>query len=130
MLSVLTSRGTGCTFAPTMTWTTSFREAYLGRFECGTEAFEKDLLRRGLHRRALPFVWAVRTLAPGFFELELRTARYLGNARSSEEFRAELDSYRSEYRRHGGVLRNVCGVRLSGRRLMDVLTDVSPESGK
>ena len=39
---------------------------------------------------------------PGFFDLEARTIQYLGNARSSEEFRAELDSYRSEYRRRGG----------------------------
>ncbi len=106
-----------------MTWTKSFREAYLEQFQCGSEAFEQDLLRRGLHRRARPLVWLIRSLAPRYFEMELRTIRYLGNARSSEEFRAELDSYRSEYRRHGGFLRNVLAVRLSGSRLISVLME-------
>jgi hypothetical protein len=66
---------------------------------------------------------------PGYFDMELRTIRYLGNARSSEEFRAELDSYRSEYRRHGGFLRTVLAVRLSGKRFMDVLAETLPERG-
>ncbi len=109
-----------------MTWTTSFREAYVERFQCSPEDFERDLLRRGLHRRALPLRWLIQAVMPGYFELEFHTLRYLGNARSSEQFRAELDSYRSEYRGHGGVLRNVFGVRLSGKRLMDVLVEVSP----
>ena len=113
-----------------MTWTKSFREAYLERFHGDSEGFEQDLLRRGLHRRALAVGWMIRALMPRFFDMELRTARYLGNARSSEEFRAELDSYRSEYRRHGGFLRNALGVRLSGQRLMDILMEVAPERSK
>ena len=108
---------------PRMTWTKSFREAYLDRFQCGADAFEKDLLRRGLHRRALPVAILLRALAPRFFDMELRTIRYLGNARSSEEFRAELDAYRSEYRRHGGILRNLLTVRLSGSRLIGILME-------
>lgn len=107
-----------------MTWTKSFREAYLERFQCGADGFESDLLRRGLHRRALPLAWLIRRLAPDYFDLELHTVRYLGNSRSSEEFRAELDSYRSEYRRMGGVLRTVFAIRLSGTRLVGVLMDV------
>ena len=108
-----------------MTWTKSFREAYLNRFPCDPGGFENDLLHRALHRRALPLGWLIRRFVPGFFEMEIRTLRYLGNARSSEEFRAELDSYRSEYRRHGGVIRNLFAVRLSGKRLTDILIRVS-----
>jgi hypothetical protein len=108
----------------------SFREAYLDWTQCSPESFGDVILRHGLHRRALPLAWAVRALLPNFFELELRTISYLGNSRSSEEFRAELDSYRSEYRRHGGFLRNVFGVRLSGRRLMGILMDVSHEQSQ
>lgn len=109
-----------------MTWTKSFREAYLEKSQSSSESFEKDVVRRGLHRSALPLAWMIRALKPGFFELELRTARYLGNARSSEEFRAELASYHSEYRRRGGFLRNTLGIRLSGKRLADLLAEVSP----
>jgi len=108
-----------------MTWAKSFREAYLSQFGCADVAFEMDLLKRGLHQRALPFAWAIRAFVPAFFEMELHTLRFLGNARSSEEFRAELDSYRSEYRRHGGILRNGFGIRLSGKRLMRVLMTVA-----
>jgi hypothetical protein len=109
-----------------MTWAKSFREQYAEHFGCDLSTVETDLLRRALHRRALPFGWAIRICMPAFFQMELETLQYLGNARSSEEFRAELDSYRSEYRRHGGILRRVFGVRLSGRRLMDVLVSVLP----
>jgi hypothetical protein len=59
-------------------------------------------------------------LNQAFFERELRALRYLGNARSSEEFRAELASYRSDYRRHGGFLRKVLAVWLSGQKLMEL----------
>jgi hypothetical protein len=54
------------------------------------------------------------------FELEFETIRYLGNARSSEEYRAELDTYRSAYRKRAGIFRSVFAVRLSGRRLIDL----------
>ena len=108
-----------------MPWAKSFREAYVAQFHCAAAAFEMDLLKRGLHRRASPFAWAIRALVPAFFEMELHTVRYLGNARSSEEFRAELDTYRPEYRRHGGILRNGFGIRLSGKRLMRVLMTVA-----
>jgi hypothetical protein len=111
-----------------MIWSKSFREAYLERPQRGSGSFENDILWRGLHRRALPLAWLVRIILPNFFEMELRTISYLGNSRSSGEFRAELDTYRSEYRRHGGFLRNALGVRLSGRRLMGLLMEVAPES--
>ena len=109
-----------------MSWAKSFREFYLEKYPGEAEQFERDLFRRGLHRRARAIQGLVRLLNPSFFTLEYRTLQYLGNARSAEEFRSELDSYRSEYRRHGGLLRNLFGVRLSGRRLMDLLVEVAP----
>jgi hypothetical protein len=67
-----------------------------------------------------PIAGLLRVLNSSFFDPELRTLRYLGNARSSEEFRAELASYRSHYRRRGGFLRKVLAVRLSGQKLIDL----------
>ena len=71
-----------------MTWAKSFRELYVERCQCAPDRFEAHLLPRALHRRAFPFLWIIRKTMPGYFEMELRTIRYLGNSRSSEEFRA------------------------------------------
>jgi hypothetical protein len=117
----LTSGGRCLNYLSAMTWKKPFREAYLERFQCSPERFERDVFRRGLHRRALPLAWVIRQLAPAYFDLEINTIRYLGNSRSSEEFRSELDSYRSEYRRKGGFLRTMLAVRLSGTRLVGIL---------
>jgi hypothetical protein len=108
-------------------WAKTFRDAFCGHFNCQPEQFEQRVLRRALHRRSLPIAGAFLLFKPNYFDMELRTLRYLGNARSSEEFRAELDSYRSEYRRHGGFLRNMFALRLSGRRLMDLAANLKHE---
>jgi hypothetical protein len=108
-------------------WSKTFREAYCHRFGCEPAHFEQSVLRRALHRRSLPIAWLMRVLKPGYFELEVRTLRYLGDAQSSREFRAELDSYRSEYRKQGGFLRNAFAFRLSGRRLIELASEVGDQ---
>ena len=113
-----------------MAWTKTFRESYLERFQCDSDKFEEDLLRRALHRRSLPLAWFVRTRMPSFFELEFRTIRYLGSACSSQEFSAELDDYRSECRKRGGVLRRIFALRLSGKRLIGLVNAVAPQRAK
>lgn len=114
-----------------MTWAKSFREAFCERYGCAPKDFEHQVLRRTLHYRSILLATVIRTVRPDFFELELRTLGYLGNARSSEEFRAEVATYRSDYRRRGGFFRNICAVRLSGQKLMNlaVAVTVPSESG-
>src|SRR5690348_11195511 len=101
-------------------WAKSFREVFCEQTGCTPEQYELHLLRRGLHRRSLPIALLILAFQQRYFDLELRTLRYLGNAQSSQEFRSELDSYRSQYRRHGGALRKIFAVRLSGGRLMRI----------
>ncbi len=108
-------------------WVKTFRAGFCEHTGCAPEQFEQRLLRRGLHRRSLPLALLMRALRPDYFDLELRTLRYLGDSESTSEFRAELDTYRFEYRRKGGPLRRVLGVRLSGRRLMAILDQLGPE---
>lgn len=60
-------------------------------------------------------------LNPQFFACDFKTIRQLGVATSFEEYVAEVDSFRSENRRHGGFLRRTLRMRVSGRRLMDLL---------
>jgi hypothetical protein len=110
-----------------MIWAKSFREAFCGHVACDPDDYEQHALRLGLHRRALPVAILLRAVFPSYFAVELRTLHFLGNARSLEEFRSELDSYRSHYRRHGGILRNVLAARLSGRRLMHLADELRAE---
>jgi hypothetical protein len=66
----------------------------------------------------------VYRINPSFFELDFRTISQLGVARSFEEFGEEVNSFRSENRRHGGFLRRTLRLRVSGRRLMDLVFDL------
>ena len=108
-------------------WAKCFREAFCERTGCSPDQFEQRVLRRGLHRRSLPFALLIRALRPDYYDLEFRTLRYLGDCESTSEFRAELDYYRSEYRSKGGILRKVLAVRLSGRRLMGIVMQLGRE---
>jgi len=109
-----------------MTWPKSFRDACCEHFECSSDDFGRLVFRRGVHRRALPLTALIYDLNRSYFEKESDTIGYLGNTRSAEEFRAEVATYRSYYRRRGGFLRKVLCLRLSGKRLMDLLNEVSP----
>jgi hypothetical protein len=88
---------------------------------CPLEAFETRLFWRCLHRRALPWSALLYRVNPGFFEPDFRTIGQLGLARSFEEFGQEVNSFRSDNRRHGGLVRRRLRVRFSGRRLMELV---------
>ena len=109
-----------------MTWANSFREAFCQRFACPAEEFEKRVLWRGLYRRSLPLSALVYSWNPRYFDLDVRTIRQLGLTRSSEEFRAEIDSFRFESRMQRGFLKRTLRLRISGKRLMQLLDEVSP----
>ncbi len=116
-------------------WPKTFREAFCERFACSPEAYENQLFWRCLYRRSLPLAWLVYLVNRRHFELDVQTIRQLAVARSMEEFRAELESFRYEYRMRGGLLRQL-RVRVSGKRLMAVLGETelaqhsSPARGK
>jgi hypothetical protein len=109
-----------------MTWANSFREAFCQRFACSPEEFEKRVLWRALYRRSLPLSALVYSWNQRFFDLDLRTIRQLGLARSSEEFRAEIESFRFESRMQRGFLKRTLRLRISGKRLMQLLEEVAP----
>jgi hypothetical protein len=102
----------------------TFRDYFCERFSCPVEQFEKRVLRRALHRRTLALL--VHAISPRFFDLDFRTIRQLGVACSSEEFRAEIDSFRFESRTQRGFLKRTLRLRISGKRLMHLLNQLSP----
>jgi hypothetical protein len=104
-------------------WPKTFRESFCERFGCPPEAFERRVFWRCLYRRSLPLSLVVYLVNRNYFALDLQTIKQLGVARSLQEFRGELESFRYEYRMRGGLLRNL-RVRVSGKRLMGVLREV------
>ena len=104
-------------------WAKSFRENYCERFGCPLEAFENRVFWRCLYRRSLPLSLVVHLTNRRHFELDMQTIRQLGVCRSTQEFRAELESFRYDYRMRGSLLRQL-RVRVSGKRLMALLREV------
>jgi hypothetical protein len=105
-------------------WPRSFQEAFCNQNECSIEEFESRVFWRCLHRRALPLSAFAYLIKRTFFEPDFRTIRQLGVAKSFEEFGEEVNSFRSENRRHGGLLRRRLRMRVSGRRLMALAFDL------
>jgi len=102
-------------------WPRSFRDAFCQVTGCGAEDFEIRVFWRCLHRRSLAISALIYLMRPTYFSFDFQTIRQLGVATSFEEFGAEIDSFRSDNRRHGGLLRRTLRVRVSGRRLMDLI---------
>ena len=107
-------------------WPKTFRESFCERFGCPPEGFEERVFWRCLYRRSLPLALLVYFVHRDYFALDLLTIRQLGVARSAQEFRGELESFRYEYRMRGGILRNL-RVRVSGKRLMGLLRQTLPD---
>ncbi len=106
-------------------WPKTFREMFCERWGCSADAFERRVFWQCLHRRSLPLAALVYAFHRKYFELDLQTIRQLGVSRSPQEFRAELESFRYEYRSRGGFLRQI-RVRVSGKRLITLLREVAP----
>ena len=109
-------------------WPRSFQEAFCDQTGCSPEEFEIRVFWRCLHRRALPLSALIYRANRSFFELDFRTIRQLGVAKSFEEFGEEVNSFRSDNRRHGGFLRRRLRVRISGRRLMKLISALPTDS--
>jgi hypothetical protein len=108
-------------------WPRTFQEAFCLEARCSPEEYESKVFWRCLHRRALPLSALLFRINPTLFDVDIRTIRQLGVARSFEEFCGEVDSFRSENRRHGGFLRRQLYVRVSGRRLMALALSLPPD---
>ncbi len=118
LTSLTQSRSFRTVFATTQTavpWTKTFREAFCARFACAAENYERRVFWRALHRRCLPLAALIYALAPRYFELDLQAIRQLGLATSSAEFRAEIDSFRSDYRMSRHWLKNSQRLRIRAR---------------
>ncbi len=110
-----------------MMWLQSFREAFLEKYKGTPESYESRVFWRCLYRHAVPLAGLIYLFDRGFFSVDFQTIRQLGQARSPDEFRQEVDAFAYQNRRHGGMLRTRLRIRVSGQRLMSLLTEVFPQ---
>jgi hypothetical protein len=78
----------------------------------------------------LPITWAIFALNKNYFELDFRLIRELGAARNFREFQAEIEGFRFDYGAHGGAWRKILRLRVSGRRLINLLGKVLPQRSR
>lgn len=100
----------------------SFREKFCNKFQCDPSEFEQRLLWMTMPNTAKVVGKVVNSLNPSFFGPEHTIIDYLGNISSRSELTSEAQRIQSDYRRLGaaGFLRVKCGVRISGRRLLNI----------
>lgn len=96
----------------------NFRAAFCRDKGCPIDAFERAVFWRCLYPHAVLVAWIILLVRPQFFQNDFKTIRQLGILRRRDEVRNELDSLSYENRQHGGALRNVFKIRVSGKRLM------------
>jgi hypothetical protein len=108
-------------------WSKNFRDAFCERYGYSSESYEKRVFWRCLHRRSLPIALVVYAVHRAYFALDFRLIRQLGSAQNLREFQGEIEGFRYDYRMEGRLLRKVFRLRLSGRRLMNLLGRVFPE---
>jgi hypothetical protein len=105
-------------------WPKTFRESFCERFGCAPDAFESRVFWRCLYRRSLPLAMLVYAVKRSYFALDFQTIRQLAVVRTDQEFRAELEAFRYEYRMRGRLFQGL-RVRISGKRLIALLREVT-----
>jgi len=97
----------------------TFRERYCERHGIDAERFERELVFRSLHRRALPFYWLLG-MNREYTSPDYDFVRGVGDLRQWREFRDEAAGF--HYHPHNrGFLRAVLRLRVSTQRLQRVL---------
>jgi len=103
----------------------TFRAAFCRAYRCEPEHFEKAVLARC-------FPWVVRLqgrllllLNPGIFQRELALIRRLGDVTDGSHLRQELEGYAYELQRDKTFRTSTLGIRLSRRRVVKLLREVT-----
>src|SRR5213593_1490752 len=109
-----------------MMWHQNFRETFLKKHECPPESYEIRVFWRCLYRHALPLAGLIYLFNRDFFAADFLTIRQLGLARSSAEFRDEVEAFRYANRLRGGLLHGRLRTRVSGQRLVESAAEVFP----
>ena len=105
----------------------TFRELYCSQHHIPLDRFERDLVRRSLHRHALPIYWLLG-LNRDYTSPDFDFVRGVGELRNRREFRNEAAEF--HYHPHNrGLLRSVLKLRVSSSRLQRIFEKEIEEHG-
>jgi len=93
----------------------TLEENYCAKHQCPPAKFRREILRRTLHRHALPAAFLLELFRSDYFSLERDFIRVVGNVRSMRELENELREYRTDHRNRQWW-RRIMRLRLSSQR--------------
>jgi hypothetical protein len=105
----------------------TFRELYCEQHRIPSAQYERELVRRSLHRHALPIYWLLG-LNRDYTSPDFDFVRGVGELRNRREFRNEAAEY--YYHPHNrGWLRGLFRLRVSSHRLQRIFEREIEEHG-
>jgi len=98
----------------------TFRAAFCGHYGVTEEEFATGLFWECIPASRRPVAWLILRLNPRYFEDELLALKAIGLAQSPDEVQAEFTYLRELNRQNQRPLKELFGVRISGRRLFRI----------
>lgn len=100
--------------------------AFCERFGCSAAEFERRVLRRSFPASSRLLGSLLLAVSPRLFQRELEMIRRLGTAVDHNHVRGELEGYKYENQRDRVLRTETLGLRVSGRRLMQLYRETIP----
>jgi len=104
----------------TMAQDGTFRSAYCDRYGVSEESFTRHLFWRCLPASRRPLARLVLLISPNYFKVEWDAVNAMGLRESAAELRVNYARLRARNQKEGRRLKNLLGLRLSGRRLFAI----------
>jgi len=82
------------------------------------------LFWRCFYPRAVFPARLIQFVNPDYFEPDLRALRHVGNAGTVTHLLAEVNSFRADYRMRSRFLHDVLRIRISGKRILRLASEV------
>jgi hypothetical protein len=95
----------------------NFRDLFCKQFHVSTSRYRRAVLRRSLFRGTLPLALLFNWIRPSFFARDDAVIRSVGETTTVLEFEQALNQ---AHRVDIGTLKARWGLRISGRRLLDL----------
>lgn len=99
-------------------WTQTFKQAFCQRYSCHPSQFETAVFWRTLYRHALPFALLIHLWNPSFFKEDIDCIRELGDTRSPDLFKVEINFFHGRNLRDKNWIRRSFSIRISAKRLL------------
>jgi hypothetical protein len=103
------------------------RTIYCQVRHCPPERFKDQILRKTVHRRALPLLPLIRLVWPGFFAPDYDLIEDAGSAARLNEILSVINGFRNDCEREKRFFHDQLRLRISGRRFYQVFARAREE---